>query len=209
MKIGVISDIHANLIALHMVLNFFESQHVDSMVCAGDLVDGGPDGDAVVALVQSRAIPCVKGNHDEHAARYQAWLRSYFDPDSPIQIREALSTKTVAFLAELPLTLTLNFGQIRVLLAHGTPWNNMHYLFPETSQEQFDRLDGLAEIVVLGHTHVPMCRQLKQTWIVNPGSLDGNRRECDSSFAILETQPFSVCIYDLATLKIIRTCGQG
>src|SRR5690348_7982082 len=67
MKIGVFSDMHGNLLALDAVLKDMEKDGVDSMVCLGDTVQGGPQPAQVVARLRELGCPVVMGNAD-------AWL---------------------------------------------------------------------------------------------------------------------------------------
>ena len=62
MRLGLISDIHADLGALDAALGALVERRVDRIVCAGDVVEKGPDGDAVVPggperfVVHARAV---------------------------------------------------------------------------------------------------------------------------------------------------------
>ena len=211
MKIGLISDIHANLSALQNALNLLHAQQVETILCAGDLVDGNSDGDKVAALIQAHAIPCVRGNHDHSTSSNQKWLRKMYRPDDPRIKGDLLSESTIAYVTSLPLILRFTFGETRLLLAHGTPRSNTDYLFPDVSDKEFAQvaIDAQADIVVLGHTHMTMCRHIHKTWIINPGSVDGNREEDRQTCGILETSPFSLTIYDINSGKIMRTCGEA
>ena len=42
MRIAIISDIHGNSVALEAVLNDLKTEHMDRIVCLGDVVSGGP-----------------------------------------------------------------------------------------------------------------------------------------------------------------------
>ncbi len=53
MKLGLIADVHADLDALQMALSRLKQAGVDSTICAGDLVEKGMDGDAVIDFLQS------------------------------------------------------------------------------------------------------------------------------------------------------------
>src|SRR5215468_9432315 len=103
MLIGAISDIHANLDALESALTLLHAQRVGMILCAGDLVDGGNQGDAVVTLVQKRLILSAKGNHDQAAHEQQNWLRRAFALDDPRISPNLLAAKTVRYLNSLPL----------------------------------------------------------------------------------------------------------
>lgn len=201
MKIGIISDIHADLTNLQKALTLLQQHSVDQIICAGDLVDGGPDGDAVVQLIQAQHIPCVQGNHDREAFADQAWLRKINpDPQDPSLRHIYLHNETVGFLAKLPLLRRLQVDEVNILLAHGTPWSNTTYVFPDARSNQWDELtqEADADIIVLGHTHVPMCRQWHKTWIVNPGSVYENRwNPHRHTCAILEPNPFHFAVYDI------------
>ncbi|MEO0596445.1 MAG: metallophosphoesterase, partial [Chloroflexota bacterium] len=74
-KIGLISDIHADLWGLEKSLALFQKHKVSDVFCAGDLVDGGKDGIYVIRTIQQNAIPCVSGNHDRDAFAHQSWIR--------------------------------------------------------------------------------------------------------------------------------------
>ena len=42
MKLGIITDIHNNLIALNTVLEYFAQQNCDKIICCGDIIGIGP-----------------------------------------------------------------------------------------------------------------------------------------------------------------------
>ena len=66
MKIGVLSDIHANLVALEAVLASLGS--VDALWVCGDTVGYGPEPSDVLALLRERGAVIVAGNHDRAVA---------------------------------------------------------------------------------------------------------------------------------------------
>ena len=53
MKLGIITDIHSNIIALNEVLKQFEKIKIDKIICCGDIIGIGPSPEEVVqALIQ-------------------------------------------------------------------------------------------------------------------------------------------------------------
>src|SRR6185436_6179939 len=109
MRIGLISDIHGNLVALDAVLAAFDRAEVDRIICLGDLAVLGPEPAGVIDRIRERGIATVRGNVDD-------WLTSgetpeAAPPDSTQSIE--LTTWTLAqltasqteFLRRLPLTL--------------------------------------------------------------------------------------------------------
>jgi predicted phosphodiesterase len=65
-RTALISDIHGNHAGLVAALADIERQHCDRILCLGDLVEGGPENEAVVETLRRLHIPCVRGNHDEN-----------------------------------------------------------------------------------------------------------------------------------------------
>ena len=66
MRVGVISDVHANLVALEAVLG--DMGPVDALWVCGDTVGYGPDPSDVLALLVERKATIVAGNHDRAVA---------------------------------------------------------------------------------------------------------------------------------------------
>lgn len=64
MKIGVITDIHNNVVALEAMLNVFEKNGCTEMLCCGDIIGIGPYPEETVKKIMSLSnIKCVLGNH--------------------------------------------------------------------------------------------------------------------------------------------------
>jgi predicted phosphodiesterase len=70
-RVGLLSDIHGNAVALEAVLEDIGS--VDAIVCAGDTVGYGPSPGQCVKMVRDRELPTVRGNHDRAVVRGQPY----------------------------------------------------------------------------------------------------------------------------------------
>jgi putative phosphoesterase len=204
-KIGRISDIHANLNVLRRALELLHEHKVEQILCAGDLVEKGHDGDAVIELLQTIAIPCVMGNHDFDAIGNQAWLRENSDLSHPALRGALLREETLLYLKQLPKALKFVCNDQRLFLGHGAPWSTNEYIFPTRSRHIFERIvrEAQADIVILGHTHMPMCIQIGKTFIVNPGAIGGNR-DGQTTCAILSLPAFEFQVYSLETALVIN-----
>jgi putative phosphoesterase len=197
MRLGVIADVHADLVALKLALTFLDKQQVDQIVCAGDMVEKGPDGEEALKLLQVKGIPCILGNHDREAIA-----------------SNSLSEEAIAYLKELPQTLTYTIENKRILIAHGAPWSDFVYIYPTTEKHVFKRIsyEANADIVLLGHTHLPLAAQVGQMRIYNPGSVCGTytsgSRTCgiltlpDSSFSVYHIDPKQPI--DIAQVRILH-----
>src|ERR1019366_3178712 len=88
---AIISDIHANLPALEAVLADIATQHVDEIVCLGDICGYGPQPVECIQRVRAVARWILLGNHDEAVYKEPAdfspnahaavvWQRTVLDP---------------------------------------------------------------------------------------------------------------------------------
>ncbi len=204
-RIGLIADIHANLSPLHRALEIFRQHNVSQVLCAGDLVEKGAEGDAVVELIRAASILCVMGNHDFDVIGNQAWLRENSDLSHPALSGVVLKEETLRFLKHLPRSLTFDWNGRRLFLAHGAPWSTNEYIFPTSYPHVFERLvrEAQADVVILGHTHVPMCVQVGSTLILNPGAVCGNRN-LEATCAVLTLPALDFRIYSLETGSVIN-----
>lgn len=202
MRIGLISDIHGNLHALEAVLKALEAESVDLTLCAGDLVVYGAHPAETLKLLRDSGIPSVAGNYD-HAVAFglEAASRKRSSPANEALKRAALRwTQTVLpkgckrYLAGLPWRMDYQFDGRQIVVVHAGLDALDEFLTPQSADELNTlamRID--AEVIVLGHTHLPFTFLAGDTLMINPGavgrSLDGDTR---ASFAILETETLSV-----------------
>jgi putative phosphoesterase len=168
-RVAFISDLHANLVALDAVLAELDTLEVDEIICLGDIVELGPQPQAVVDRLQARAIRCVRGNHDpldEHPAHpvlaeVEAWTRAKLDP------------ATLAALSTLPEQLTLDLDGTRVLCVHGSPNSFNDQVLATTPSDTLLAWNEpqTFDVMVCGHTHVQLVRRIDARVFVNVGSL--------------------------------------
>jgi putative phosphoesterase len=178
MRIALISDIHANLVALEAVLADLKQQDADQIVCLGDVAASGPQPHGVLQRLQAINCPVVMGNAD-------AWLLDpqEYNGDDPFyrKINEldqwAASQLTDAergYLRTFHATVTVEAGgQAALLCFHGSPRSNTDLITWETPEAQLEQYQaGLAtRLLAGGHTHAQMLRRCREyTWI-NPGSV--------------------------------------
>lgn len=199
MKIGIISDIHAYIEPLKRAISLFNSQEVDQIICAGDLVDGGWDEDEVIDTIRSYNIISVRGNHDREAFANQ------IEPDGNEWDDNALSNYKIQYLNTLSQSHQFNWEGIQVDLTHGAPWSDTYHVFPNTSSDTCKRIldTTKSDIVILGHTRVPMRLKINEKWIFNSGSLAGNRENLQRTCGILTLPQIKFELFDVDTGKIL------
>jgi putative phosphoesterase len=187
MKLGLISDIHGDLAALLRAQHLLLEQHrVDGIWCAGDLVGRGHSPDEVVLHIIQKGMPAVLGNHDEMMISPLADGRLMGE-------RLGMQASTLHLLAALPRTYRAQMDKRRLVMVHGTPRSNWERISPNP-QEEGRALAWLekvgADILITGHSHVPMAIQNAHGLVVNPGSLFDDQaqdsRSSSKTYGVLE-----------------------
>lgn len=196
MKIGIVSDIHGGLRELTSALALFDEYKVDKIICAGDLVDFGKDGDAVVEKIIQLSIPCVQGNHDRQSAEKQALLKHNKERADYIK---PLKSETVATLQNLPRQLRFKWEDKTILLTHATSWDSDAYIYRDSSSFLLRRVvrEADADITILGHTHQPMWIEIDDRLIINAGSTSQNYYNDEGTCGILTLPDYSFELFSV------------
>ena len=173
LKILVISDIHGNLAALEAVC-----EKADMIFCLGDIVNYGPYPKACIEKVRGLTDKVVRGNHDNAIGRNMDCGCSIkykeLSDAGKIFTKNALSAEEKDFLGNLPITFNIEVEGRKFVLSHGTPRGDIYkYLRPDVSDKQWESelKDINADTVFIGHTHLPMVREINGMTVVNPGSV--------------------------------------
>ena len=67
MRVGVISDIHNNVVALNAVLEKLNAENCEQIICCGDIIGIGPyPEETVQRIMQIPNIIAVRGNHERY-----------------------------------------------------------------------------------------------------------------------------------------------
>ncbi len=190
MRLGVLSDIHGNSIALDAVLADAESLGVDRYLVLGDHVAIGVDPVAVLErLAGLNDVTFVRGNTDRYVVTGEGPL-SLDDAQTNPALVETYAEVTASFawtrgyvsahgwfdwLAELPLEQrhTLPDGT-RLLAAHASPGRDDGSGFhPGLRNDEMEALITVSDVDLVcgGHSHQPVDRRLQAAHVVNPGSV--------------------------------------
>lgn len=196
-KIGLIADVHADVTSLRAALDLLTKIDVDEVLCAGDLVEKGPDGDLVVKMLKAEGVPTVMGNHDHYVVTHLASLL-----DVQGHPEHSLTTDTIEYLNKLPSYVKLEREGKRIFLAHGTPYDKYEYLFLNSPDDLYQLVveeTDLSDVVILGHTHAPMIVRVEDTTIVNPGSVCGTLSFGSATCAVLTLPDGNFDVYSIET----------
>jgi putative phosphoesterase len=197
MRLGLISDIHGDPIALELAWAHLTTMEVDRIVCAGDLVGYGPFPDRVVEFLLAHQIASVRGNHDRWALARGASVADEFGGGTP-------GPETLEYLKALPHFRIVEAERRIGVVVHGSPSSDMEFITRRTHPPAV--LESLladleCDFLAVGHTHTPMWyRAPGGGLVVNPGSLV-SMPVVDSSrtFALVDTESLEVTFHDVET----------
>ena len=185
MTVALLSDVHANLVALETVLADLPAG-VDAIWVMGDTVGYGPDPADTLALLRGRQAWLVAGNHDRAVATGEGL--ELFNPVARAAAtahHKWLGAEDRDVLAAMPLTLVPAPGYT---ICHGSPRDPLwEYVF-DARAASFAMADLATARCCVGHTHVPATfRTGDGRTMINPGSV-GQPRDGDprAAYALLE-----------------------
>lgn len=180
MKIAVISDIHANLIALQEVLKDMASEGCEKVICLGDIVLAGPQPKETIEFFKQQDWLVIQGNTDKLIADFGSDVLQMLQERFPIMAKAIvddiaqLTDDDMSYLSQLPPQVMLEVGGLNLHLVHGSPRANNEDIMPGMPIEVVEEIiaDTQADLILCGHTHTPCGYQTnsKQT-VVNVGSV--------------------------------------
>jgi diadenosine tetraphosphatase ApaH/serine/threonine PP2A family protein phosphatase len=144
MRLGIFSDVHANLEALQAVLKAYDTAHIDRYVCLGDIVG---------SVVRGITDLVILGNHD--AACCGRMSSSSFNPAARAAVErhaQMLAERHMDWLRQLPYRFTLD----DMLFCHGSPFEVEHfpYILDEADVADIIRqVPAYPPLIFVGHTH--------------------------------------------------------
>ena len=200
----IVSDIHANLVALQAVLA--DASGFDEIWCLGDLVGYGPNPNECIERIQEFPHVSLAGNHD-WAALGKLDIKN-FNMDAraaTIWTQTELSSASHEYLNALPTHLERDGFS----MAHASPREPVWEYVLDANAAYANFAHFSTPYCLVGHTHIPLIFELNnhrqrcetmipplnghldladRRMIINPGSV-GQPRDGDpwASYAMLDT----------------------
>jgi len=172
-RVAVLSDIHANLVALDAVLATVGT--VDAIWHLGDVVGYGPEPDGVVERLSGLGAVGVAGNHD--LAAVGGDQIEWFNPDARAAMewtRRRISPTTRQWLTDLP-------GRHRsgeFSLVHGSERDPVWEYVTSEAIARANLAVLATRFGLHGHTHLPMA------WAARDGRVEAISPRSDSTFEL-------------------------
>lgn len=224
MRIGVVSDIHGNCVALDAVIEDVRTHPVDRWVCLGDALQGGPQPREVAERLQELECPIVLGNADAFVLDGNSGEVVITDELRVVRqwTYDQLGPPGTEFLRTFRPTIDIDLNAAgKMLCFHGSPDSYDTIVSPDTPPDTLrEQLGGRgARTLCGGHIHRQWTVSLDGWTFFNPGSvglaynvyLPPERFHCSphAEFAILHVDddrigiellrvPFDLALFDRA-----------
>lgn len=179
MRFGLISDTHANLPALEVVLAELDAYGVDRIFDAGDLVNYGPFPNEVISLLRERGVLSIQGNRDKDVCESLCKTEAFRAKIHPLKLKccewtdNTLTDDSRRYLKSLKESESVSINSHKLLMTHDRIHPEIPQLRPDTPDSDFEKAAAEVEedVIVFGHTHIPFVKKIAGKFFVNPGSV--------------------------------------
>jgi predicted phosphodiesterase len=194
MRIAIFSDVHGNALALETVLADVKAAGgVDGYWFVGDAASQGYDPAACVRRISSLPdLKAVRGNTDHYSTADTHTIDAEFVEEAGQDLARAQRTFAIVanfywtrgavtatgqydWLANLPVEKRVELPDgTRVLLVHASPGTDegSGITVSQSDDEVAALLEGAdADLVIVGHTHIPLDRTVNGVRVWNLGSV--------------------------------------
>lgn len=179
MKLFFISDIHGSIYYLKKAIEAYQEEKADYIVILGDSLYHGPRN------------PLPKEYNPKEVA---ILLNEY--KDKIISVRGNCDSEVDQMVIDYPTmsdySIILHEGK-RIFLTHGHIYNKNH--LPVLSE---------GDILIHGHTHIPVAEKLDNIYLLNPGSITLPKENNPNSYGVIENKVFKVKDFEGNVIKSIK-----
>lgn len=177
MKILIASDIHGSAIYCEKLLDIYFSEKYERMILLGDILYHGPRNDLPPGYEPKKVIKMLNDIKDDILA-----------------VRGNCDAYVDSMVLEFPLIDDYTIMPVKdkmMYITHGHIYNNDN--LPPMHKD---------DILLHGHTHIPMLTHINDHYYINPGSISIPKDNSEHTFISLENNSFELRNLDN---KIIKT----
>jgi uncharacterized protein len=165
MKLMIASDIHGSLYYSRQMVEAFQREQADRLILLGDILYHGPRNDLPRDYAPKEVIALLNGRKDKI-----------------ISVRGNCDTEVDQMVLEFPIMADyciIMAGERIVYATHGHKFNENN--LPPLQQ---------GDILLHGHTHIPVCEKHEHYIYMNPGSVAIPKENSCHSYMIMEEGSF-------------------
>jgi putative phosphoesterase len=181
MRLGIVADVHCDAGLLAVAAAEMTAAGADEILLAGDAHYEYRFSNEVTEVIREYGMRYIAGNHE---------LRLMGPAGERARSAPHVRRSNLEFVAGIPVSLETVVDGRRLLMVHGCPWPPYdRYL--NSDDPDFRQCGELgADILIMGHTHVPVCKRVGRTLVINPSSLGKSLDPAGfglMSYALLDT----------------------
>ncbi len=206
MIVAIFSDVHGNLEALTVAINYIVDLGITKIYCCGDTVGYGPDPKQCLDFLRRYDFVSVYGNHDKAITTDS--LSIYFNEDAVYVLNDQkmqLTQKDLSYLAGLPLQINEKF----FVVTHSFLDKKRPFKYVLDNDSAVENLSFTRKpVLFIGHSHIPgvfcyndrrvlyqdakygldLDLQSDSRYVINVGSIGQSRdNNPDLSFVLFDT----------------------
>lgn len=216
MRIAVLSDIHGNDYALDAVCDDILQQQVDKILVLGDIVsDFYQRTNTALSKVRSLTDLVIRGNRESNMLNqadgvYGTAWSEYKQFSASYLTWQALTGDELNYIRTLPKQLSLHFDdEFSLRMVHGSPFSESQHLREGEDEVIAASAAAIQEKILLcGHTHRPMLKEVGGKIILNVGSVGLNfNKEFKAQYSLIDYSNGNISVsmrkipYDFDALK--------
>ena len=161
MKLMVVSDIHGSAYYCEKMLECYKNENADKLVILGDILYHGPRNDLPQGYAPKQVIEMLNNIKEEILC-----------------VRGNCDTEVDQMVLKFPILAEYAFlywNEKMIFVTHGHNFN-------------LDKLPMLkkGDILLHGHTHIPVCETAGDITYVNPGSISIPKQKSQHSYIIID-----------------------
>ena len=185
MRILLVSDIHANFVALEAVTAHFPPQNFDLILNGGDSVVYGPFPNQTIDWLRTNGALSILGNTDRHVITLlegstftkprkaekrimYGWTAAELSEENRNWLRDQPQSRNIT------ASIDSQYRDRQTILAmhHGSPADPDEFLFATTPACRFHQLATMVSspMVSIGHSHNQFIVEAGGVTFINPGS---------------------------------------
>ncbi|MDP4143351.1 MAG: phosphodiesterase [Bacillota bacterium] len=167
MKLFFIADIHGSVYYLKKALENYKKEEADYIVILGD------------ELYHGARNPLPR---DYNPKEVSELLNSH--KDKIIAVRGNCDSEVDEMVLDYPMMADYSiilYNNKRLFLTHGHIYNENN--LPALSS---------GDVLIHGHTHVPIAKKVGNIFVINPGSITFPKEDSSNSFGVLENNVFFI-----------------
>lgn len=170
MKFFIASDIHGSAYYCEKMLEAYKNEKADKLILLGDILYHGPRNDLPEGYAPKKVIEMLNPLKDEIVC-----VRGNCDAEVDQMV---LDFPIMADYALLPV------GDKTVFITHGHKFNKGN--LPSLKK---------GDILLHGHTHVPVCEVYENFTYINPGSVSIPKENSGHGYMVLDGNEFTWKIF--------------